>query len=231
MKRRGLTSAITRTIMSVLRRVGTLEPRRFTWCYDQVLIDLYKDAEHLPFFTPIQLVLNINPNAASSICGANEFYAVDDVQKKYIQINVMGNKPKEQFRDWVVPYLKMVVRHEIEHYFQSEQLLSETSEFCANVDRDAYAYFTCPGEIPAFVCGLHDMSRHLRRLGKPVDKPRRFQFIKVVEFTDAMDWLLRGAKIKHPDLDTHRIRTFWLEYHTERFGSKTLDKTNKDVKH
>ena len=144
-----------------------------------------------------------------------------------IKINSPDGKFKPQFLEEMNERLAEITRHELEHFFQSEDLqktstasgqkfLSNKSDIDARVD-----YYTNPAELPAFVAGINNLSK---RTGK--------SFNQIVD--EHMEKIYSAVERSNPDaskkelkkLDT--IKQTWINFAKQKFpNSKRIQQDEK----
>jgi predicted DNA-binding protein len=144
-----------------------------------------------------------------------------------IKINSPDGKFKPQFLEEMNERLAEITRHELEHFFQSEDLQKTSAEagqkfFSNKSDIDARVdYYTNPAELPAFVAGINNLSK---RTGK--------SFNQIVD--EHMEKIYSAVERSNPDaskkelkkLDT--IKQTWINFAKQKFpNSKRIQQDEK----
>lgn len=144
-----------------------------------------------------------------------------------IKINSPDGKFKPQFLEEMNERLAEITRHEIEHFFQSEDLQKSSAKagqkfFSNKSDIDTRVdYYTNPAELPAFVAGINNLSK---RTGK--------SFNQIVD--EHMEKIYSAVERSNPDaskkelkkLDT--IKQTWINFAKQKFpNSKRIQQDEK----
>jgi hypothetical protein len=186
--------------------------------------DPYKGSE-INWVIYLQVIAATPKNQTMFVEGAWSF--TDNRLEILIKINSPDGMFKTQFLEEINERLSEVIRHELEHFFQSEDLQKASVEagqkfFSNKSDIDARVdYYTNPAELQAFVAGINNLSK---RTGK--------SFSEIAD--EHMKKIHSAAQRSNPDASPEELKKLdaikqnWIDFAKQKFPkSKKIQQDEK----